>query len=126
MNKPLDLDKAYSFIAEITDISDDEEIEEDGGDFIPKNDIFLNIPLEDRIESIYYDYGTSCLEDCLIDYKQIKSAVNKLVILNDMQKSKANKITDNILERLSNVTAYEFYENQQDINFAIDRIVQDR
>ncbi|ALA25843.1 intracellular multiplication protein IcmO [Piscirickettsia salmonis] len=125
-NIPLDINKACSIIDEIKDFNEDEPVEEISADFIPKNDIFLNIPLEDRVDSVYYDYGTSSLEDCLIDYKQIKSAVNKMAILNDMQKSKANNISKNILDRISYITCYEFYDKKSDVASIIDKIIKNQ
>ncbi|WP_395168478.1 type IV secretory system conjugative DNA transfer family protein [Piscirickettsia salmonis] len=107
MSQPLDLDKISLIIKEVNEINSEgvEDIECD--DFIPKNDIFLNIPLEKRVESIYFDFEVSSLEDCLIDYKKIRLAVEKLAILNDLPKKEVKGIANRIAERISAITLYE-------------------
>ncbi|WP_077216977.1 hypothetical protein [Piscirickettsia litoralis] len=99
MNQPIDLDKANLIIKEVVEINNDSDDDIEPEDFVPKNDIFLNIPLERRIESMYYDFEVSSLEDCLIDYKKIKVAVEKLAVLSDFPKKEVRGVANEIAEK---------------------------
>ncbi|WP_317135137.1 hypothetical protein [Piscirickettsia litoralis] len=118
----LSLDQACQCVIEINEMNEGTG-EEEHSEFIPKNDVFLNIALEKRVESIYFDFEVSSLEDCLIDYKKIKIAVEKLAILSDLSKSDVKNISSGIAEKLSAITSYTDDQPTENVSVLIDEII---
>ncbi|OAJ35406.1 TraM recognition domain-containing protein [Piscirickettsia salmonis] len=79
-------------------------------------DIFMDISLEDRLESDYFDFEVSSLESTLVDKKQINIAVEKILILSDIGLKEARAIVKDIVSDLSAVTTYKGYADDGDID----------
>ncbi|WP_139121630.1 hypothetical protein [Piscirickettsia litoralis] len=98
-----------------------DNLEDDDSD--NQYNIFMNIPLEDRLDSDYFDFEVSSLESTLVDKQQIKIAVEKILILSDIGLKEAKAIVGDIINDLSVVTTYEGYSGDSNIEKLLAELV---
>ncbi|WP_317135140.1 hypothetical protein [Piscirickettsia litoralis] len=102
----------------------EEDLEDDLTGYTHReNDIFYTIPLEKRVDSLYFDIGNNSLEECLVDYNMLKKCIENIAIFSDISKSESEEVSINIANMLSETTLYNPESNGDRVEDLIDGVL---